>query len=98
MTGHSGWWMAMAVAVTGMLAAGPATAAAQAHRPLAVEGTAGWAGFVDDAMINHGLVGGAVRVPLGDGRLSLGPEIVFARGPRSDRDVFVLGSLWIDLV
>jgi hypothetical protein len=90
--------MRTSVAVLVMLGAGAATAAAQDRRAVAVEGTAGWAGFVDDGMINHTLVGGAVRVPLGEGRLSLGPEIFYTRGPGSDRDVFVLGSLWIDLV
>jgi hypothetical protein len=86
----------VAVTAAAMLAAGAGTAAAQDRRA-AVEGTVGWAGFVDDATIHHRLFGGSVRVPLG-GRLSVGPEIVYARGPAGDRDLFVLGSLWIDLV
>ena len=84
----------MTVLAVGLFA-GPASA--QSRRAVAVEGTVGWAGFVDDATIHHTLFGGSVRVPLG-GRLSVGPEIAYARGPASDRDLFVLGSFWIDLV
>jgi len=94
--GMSGRALATAALAT-MLTAGAGTASAQSQRAVAVEGVAGWAGFVDDATIHHSLLGGSVRVPLG-GRLSVGPEIVYARGPGSDRDLFVLGSLWIDLV
>jgi hypothetical protein len=85
------------MAMVAMLAATAGTAAAQTGRPVAVEGTVGWAGFVDDATIHHRVVGGGVRIPIGVDRLSVGPEIVYMRGPRTDRDVFVLGSLWIDL-
>jgi opacity protein-like surface antigen len=91
-------WMLALMATLVAMAAGAGSAAAQALRPMAVEGTVGWAGFVDDTTIEHGLFGGAVRAPLGAGRLSVGPEIVYARGPASDRDLFVLGSLWVDLV
>lgn len=75
---------------------GVSDAGAQARRPVAIEATAGWAGFVDDATIEHTVWGIGARVPLGS-RLSVGPEVLYMIGPGSDRDVFVLGSLWVDL-
>jgi hypothetical protein len=75
--------------------AGAGEARAQEPRPIAVEGTVGWAGFVDDATDHHALVGASVRIPIGR-RLSVGPEDFLTSGS-SDRDTFVLGSLWVDL-
>ena len=75
--------------------AGGGEAAAQGRRPIAIEGTVGWAGFVDDATKHHSLVGVGARVGIGR-RLSIGPEIVFTNGSTED-DRFVLGSLWVDL-
>ena len=62
----------------------------------AAEFIAGYAGFVDDATIDHALVGGAARWYV-TRRLSIGPEIVYLRGPESDRDLFVTGNLTYDL-
>ncbi len=76
--------------------AGAGEARAQEPRPIAVEGTVGWAGFVDDATKEHSVFGIGARVPIGR-RLSVGPEILYMIGPATDRDVFVLGSLWVDL-
>lgn len=89
--------VATGVAVVGALAGSAVTAAAQEPRPMAVEGTFGWAGFVDDATIHHKVVGGGLRIPLGS-RLSVGPEVTYMRGPWRDCDWFVLGVLWVDLV
>ena len=75
--------------------AGAGEAGAQTARPVAVEGVVGWAGFVDDATDHHALIGGSVRLPIGR-RLSVGPEVFLTNGS-SDRDTFVLGSLWVDL-
>ena len=72
-------------------------AGAQSRPPVAVEGLAGWAGFVDESFINHGAVGGAARVHLTP-RISVGPEITYMVGPGNDRDVFVLGNLIFDFV
>jgi hypothetical protein len=58
---------------------------------------AGWAGFVDDAMIHHAVIGGGVRAPLTP-RVSVGPEIVYMRGPGDDRDLFFTGNLTFDLL
>lgn len=63
----------------------------------ALEFTGGYAGFVDDATISHGLFGGAARWPL-TLRLGVGPEITYMVGPRSDRDLFVTGNVTWDLV
>jgi hypothetical protein len=86
-----------AMALVAMLGATAGTAAAQTGRPVAVEGTVGWAGFVDDATIHHRVFGGGVRIPIRR-RLSVGPEVVYMIGPATDRDLFLYGSLWVDLV
>ena len=61
-----------------------------------VEFSAGYAGFVDDATIDHGLVGIASRWYLGP-RLSIGPEAVYMQGPGGDRDLFLTGNVTWDL-
>lgn len=74
----------------------PAAAAAQEAPRSAVDLSAGYAGFVDESLINHFTVGGGWRWQA-TRRVSLGPEIVFMRGPRGDRDVFLTGKLVVDL-
>jgi hypothetical protein len=59
------------------------------------EAIAGWAGFVDDALINHGVVGGSARFHLTP-RVSIGPELVYMRGPNTDRDLFLTGNITFD--
>jgi hypothetical protein len=87
--------------VVGLLVAGclvsAAGAFAQPGAAPALEATAGWAGFVDDAMISHGIVGGSARWSITP-RLSVGPEIVYMKGPRDDRDLFVTGNVTFDLI
>ena len=86
-------WVVVGLFVAGCLVlAGGAFAQAPA-----VELTAGYAGFVDDATISHALVGGLARWPVTP-RLSVGPEVTYMKGPRSDRDLFVLGNVTWDLV
>ena len=86
--------------VVGLLVAGCLVLAghafAQSPAP-AVEVTVGHAGFVDDALIGHGVVGGQARWALTP-RLSVGPEITYMVGPGSDRDLFVTGNVTWDLV
>lgn len=65
--------------------------------PITLEGTVGWAGFVDDSTIEHTVYGGAVRVGVTP-RISLGPEFMYMVGPGSDRDTFLLGTIWFDLL
>jgi hypothetical protein len=85
-----------------MMAAGLLLAAAEARAqetgpPIAVEGTIGWSGFVDDATVQHAVYGGALRVGVTP-RISVGPEVMYMVGPRTDRDVVALGTLWFDLL
>jgi hypothetical protein len=79
------------------LAVGTQDAAAQERRPLVAEATVGWAGFVDDATIHHRVFGGGLRIPVRR-RLSVGPEVIYMIGPATDRDLFLHGSLWVDLL
>jgi hypothetical protein len=87
--------VATVVGLAGWLLAGDA--GAQGARGVAVEGSGGWVGFVDDATIEHVAIGASARLPIGE-RLSVGPEVVFTTGPGAQRNLFVLGSLWFDLV
>ena len=79
-----------------LLAAAPA-AAQPSFRSGAAEGFAGYAAFLDDAPIDHGVVGGSARIYLSP-RIGIGPEIVYMRGPGDDRDLFVTGNLTFDLL
>ncbi len=87
--------------VLGLLVAGclvfAGRALAQPGAAPALEVTVGYAGFVDDATISHGLVGGLARWSLTP-RLSIGPEITYMRGPGFDRDLFVTGNVTWDLL
>ena len=78
-----------------------ATAAAQTTEPrgrpvTAVEFTGGYAAFVDEGPIGHGVIGGALRFHLSR-RLSIGPEITYMVGPGDDRDLFLTGNVTFDL-
>jgi hypothetical protein len=80
-----------------LFAMSAAAASAQDARPApAAEFLAGWAGFADDATIDHAVFGGAARAYLTP-RLAIGPELVYMKGPNSDRDLFLTGNLTIDL-
>jgi hypothetical protein len=63
----------------------------------AVEFLAGYAGFVDDATIDHWIFGGAARVYLTP-RVAIGPELVYMQGPNFDRDLFLTGNLTFDVL
>ena len=63
----------------------------------AVEFLAGYAGFIDDATVDHAIAGTAARVYLTP-RLAIGPELVYMRGPNWDRDLFLTGNLTFDLL
>ena len=91
-----GWRARLASTLLILCMTGRDEARAQGH-PVSLEGTVGWAGFVDDATIHHGVYGGGARVSLTP-RVSAGPEFAYMVGPDADRDVFVLGSVWIDLL
>jgi hypothetical protein len=70
----------------------PASAAKSAS---VVEVEGGYAGFVDDATIDHGVVGVSARYYLTP-RVAVGPEFVYMRGPRFDRDIMLTGNLTVD--
>jgi opacity protein-like surface antigen len=75
----------------------PIGAAAQ-DRSWVVEGTLGYAGFVDDATKNYPVVAGSVRRYLTD-RVSVGPEIVFMHNSSlvTDRHVMATGNVVFDV-
>jgi hypothetical protein len=92
--------------LAGLLAAAlqPAEAHAQA-RPapsasssgsLELKGLLGYAGFIDESMIDHGMAGVAIRW-LATPRLSLEAEVLHMRGPCEDRDWLVGPSVAWDL-
>jgi hypothetical protein len=85
----------LVIAAAIVLAIG-STVAAQDRPRAAVEAVGGWAGFVDEATINHGIFGGAARWYLSP-RVSVGPELVYMIGPGSDRDLFLTGNVTFDL-
>jgi hypothetical protein len=73
-------------------------AAAQTRRqPPSVEAIVGHAAFVDEDPIDHVLFGGAFRYPASP-RFSVGPEIVYMIGPGRDRDLFLTGNVWFDIL
>jgi hypothetical protein len=84
------------------LTAGAGTAAAQSRpAPLApspvLEGALGWAGFGDEGVIHHTLIGTAVRFHLSR-RFSVGPELTYMVGPGDDRDLIVTGNVMFDVL
>ena len=86
------------LALAFLLSAGNAFAQLNDIRPApAVEFLVGYAGFVDDATIDHGIVGAAARLYLTP-RVAVGPEFVYMRGPNSDRDLFLTGNLTFDVL
>jgi hypothetical protein len=88
------------LAALSLLAAGclvfAESAFAQSLAPV-LEVTGGYAGFVDDAMIGHGVFGGSARWQVTP-RLGIGPEVTYMIGPRYDRDLFVTGNVTWDFV
>jgi hypothetical protein len=89
------------VVLTLMLTLLAAPVAAQSTAPsgrvTALDFSAGYAGFVDNATIDHALAGVGGRV-YATRRVSVGPEVVFMRGPGSDRDLFLTGNLTYDML
>jgi hypothetical protein len=70
---------------------------AQGRGGAAAEGVVGYAGFLDDTTIAHTVWGGSARWYLLP-RLAIGPELIYFRGPRDDRDVVVTGNLTFDFL
>ena len=70
---------------------------AQDRPPVGLEFSTGWAGFVDDATIHHGVFGGAARFYVTP-RISVGPEFVYMVGPDDDRDLMLTGNVIFDVL
>lgn len=70
-------------------------AAAQARPASTVDLSAGWVGFADDGIVNESLFGGAARFFVSP-RLSVGPELVYLKGPNHSHLV-VTGNVTWDL-
>lgn len=70
---------------------------AQAPRTGAVEGIGGYAGFLDESVMHHSVLGGAARVYLLP-RVAVGPELVYMKGPGDDRDVVLTGNVTFDFL
>jgi hypothetical protein len=77
--------------------AAPAFAQSSAGRVKAADVLLGYAGFIDDATIDHGIVGGSARIYLSP-RIGVGPEVVYMRGPVDDRDLYLTGNLTFDIL
>lgn len=77
----------------------PASAQSVADRRPApvVELTAGYAGFVDEDLIDHVVIGSALRFHLLP-RISVGPELQYMAGPGDDRDLILTGNVTFDLL
>jgi hypothetical protein len=74
-----------------------AAAPVAAQAVAGIEALAGYAGFLDESAVDHTAIGGAARVHVTP-RVSLGPEVVYMRGPGFDRDWFVTFNGTFDFV
>ena len=72
-------------------------AVAQPSPLIAVEGQFGRAAFLDESPVPHSVFGGTIRLAVTP-RLRAGPEVVYMIGPGEDRDLFVTGNLWFDVL
>ena len=80
-----------------LAAASSLPARAQTRPAPVVEVTGGGAGFLDESVLKHGLVGAGARIYLWP-RLSVGPELTYMVGPGNDRDLIVTGNLMFDVL
>jgi hypothetical protein len=83
--------------VVALITAAPAAAQSSSRPPAALDFLAGYAGFADDATIDHGVAGASARFYVSP-RLALGPELAYMWGPGFDRDLFLTGNLTFDLL
>lgn len=89
---------ALAMAVLLGLAGTARAQEAPSERPApVVEGAVGWAGFGDEGIVHHTLVGAAARIYISP-RFSLGPELQYLVGPGSDRDLILTGNVVVDVL
>ncbi|MGD9904336.1 MAG: hypothetical protein AB7U83_12800 [Vicinamibacterales bacterium] len=83
--------------VLGMTGAAAAQATTDGRPAPVVEGSIGWAGFGDEGVVHHALVGAGARVYVSP-RVSIGPELQYMVGPGSDRDLILTGNVVFDLL
>lgn len=82
-----------AAVLLGLFAGTPAWAQPVSPSPVPeLTFTGGYAAFVDDGRIDHGVVGAGAAWVLTPW-IALGPEVLYMVGPDSDRDLFVLGTV-----
>ena len=87
----------MAVACLGLARDGAAQGSEPPRPAPVVEGSLGWAGFGDEGIVHHTLVGAGARFYVSR-RFSLGPELQFMIGPGSDSDLVVTGNAVFDVL
>jgi opacity protein-like surface antigen len=89
-------WFGFVVA-TAVVSLGAAAHANAQERPWIVDGSIGYAGFVDDSTKNFFVFGGALRKQVTP-RISLGPELILMAGGDSstDRVVMLTGNVVFD--
>jgi hypothetical protein len=83
--------------VLALLGSGTSSSAQETPSRLAVDVSAGYAGFADETLIGHVALGGGVRWQLTP-KISVGPDFVFMRGPDDDRDIFLTGKVIVDFM
>jgi hypothetical protein len=86
--------------VVALVVTAPLPAAAQQTIPsrrVTSDIVAGYAGFLDESLIDHGVVAATIRYQV-TRRLSIGPEVVYMNGPGRDRDLFVTGNAMFDFL
>jgi hypothetical protein len=83
------------------LAAGvadPAAAQPAARDPkMTIDLLGGYAGFIDESLIDHAVIAPAARFRLSR-TISIGPEVVYMVGPGHDRDLFLTGNVTFDFL
>ncbi len=88
--------MILLMVIAGIFLTSPGSALAQTPRATA-DGFVGYAGFVDDATIDHSVWGAAARwyvLP----RVAIGPELVYFNGPRDEHDLVITGNVTFDVL
>ena len=76
-----------------LAAASVQEAASQTLPGPAAELSIGWAGFPDDGIVNEAMVGGTVRFSLTP-QLSVGPEMVYMKGPNHSHLMVTGNVIW----
>jgi hypothetical protein len=85
------------VTIALVLSAARADAQSAIGRVGGVEAVGGYAAFLDEAPIGHVVAGGSARVHLSP-RVSVGPEVIYMRGPDNDRDLFMTANMTFDFI